>query len=281
MAEEGISVSRACKIVSLPRSQYYHISSKDDREVIDMLQELAFKHPSYGFRKLFAYIRRMGKCWNHKKVYRVYKYLKLHKRRKGKRRLPTRIKQPLIQPSAVNHTWSMDFMSDSMASNRKFRTFNVIDDSTREVLAIEVDTSIAAQRVIRTLNRIIERQGKPFAIRVDNGPEFTAIAFTLWAKEQGIAIQYIQPGKPMQNGFIERFNRIYRESILDAYLFFELNEVRQLTEEWMEEYNERRPHESLGNRTPSEWREMLLKEKENLFQAPGFIDTKKLENSSL
>lgn len=274
-------MSRACKIVSLPRSQYYHTSSKDDHEVIDMLQELAFKHPSYGFRKLFAYIRRMGKCWNHKKVYRVYKYLKLHKRRKGKRRLPTRIKQPLIQPSAVNHTWSMDFMSDSMASNRKFRTFNVIDDSTREVLAIEVDTSIAAQRVIRTLNRIIERQGKPFAIRVDNGPEFTAIAFTLWAKEQGIAIQYIQPGKPMQNGFIERFNRIYRESILDAYLFFELNEVRQLTEEWMEEYNERRPHESLGNRTPSEWREILLKEKENLSQAPGFIGTKKLENSSL
>jgi len=281
VVEEGISVSRACKIVSLPRSQYYHTSSKDDREVIDMLQELAFKHPSYGFRKLFAYIRRMGKCWNHKKVYRVYKYLKLHKRRKGKRRLPTRIKQPLIQPSAVNHTWSMDFMSDSMASNRKFRTFNVIDDSKREVLAIEVDTSIAAQRVIRTLNRIIERQGKPFAIRVDNGPEFTAIAFTLWAKEQGIAIQYIQPGKPMQNGFIERFNRIYRESILDAYLFFELNEVRQLTEEWMEEYNERRPHESLNNMTPSEWREMLLKEKENLSQAPGFIGTKNLENSSL
>jgi len=274
-------VSRACKIVSLPRSQYYHTSSKDDHEVIDILQELAFKHPSYGFRKLFAYIRRMGKCWNHKKVYRVYKYLKLHKRRKGKRRLPTRIKQPLIQPSAVNHTWSMDFMSDSMASNRKFRTFNVIDDSTREVLAIEVDSSIAAQRVVRILNRIIERQGKPFAIRVDNGPEFTAIAFTLWAKEQGITIHYIQPGKPMQNGFIERFNRIYRESILDAYLFFELDEVRQLTEEWMEEYNERRPHESLGNRTPSEWRELLLKEKENLFQAPGFIGKRKLENSTL
>lgn len=274
-------MSRACKIASLSRSQYYHTSSKDDREVIDMLQELAFKHPSYGFRKLFAYIRRMGKCWNHKKVYRVYKYLKLHKRRKGKRRLPSRIKQPLIQPSAVNHTWSMDFMSDSMAGNRKFRTFNVIDDSTREVLAIEIDTSISAQRVIRTLNRVIEQRGKPIAIRVDNGPEFTAIAFTLWAKGQGIAIQYIQPGKPMQNGFIERFNRIYRESILDAYLFFELDEVRKLTEEWIEEYNERRPHESLNNMTPSEWKEILMKEKENLFQDPGFIDTKKLENSSL
>lgn len=223
----------------------------------------------------------MGKCWNHKKVYRVYKYLNLHKRRKGKRRLPARIKQPLIQPSAVNHTWSMDFMSDSMAGNRKFRTFNVIDDSTREVLAIEIDTSISAQRVIRTLNRIIEQRGKPIAIRVDNGPEFTAIAFTLWAKGQGMAIQYIQPGKPMQNGFIERFNRIYRESILDAYLFFELDEVRKLTEEWKEEYNERRPHESLNNMTPSEWKEILLKEKENLFQDPGFIDTKKLENSSL
>jgi len=151
----------------------------------------------------------------------------------------------------------MDFMSDSMISGRKFRTFNIIDDSTREVLAIEIDTSISSQRVIRTLNRVIEREGKPKAIRVDNGPEFTAIVFSLWAKEQGIDIQYIQPGKPMQNGFIERFNRIYRESILDAYLFFELDQVKQLTAGWMEEYNERRPHEALNNLTPKEWKAKL------------------------
>jgi len=265
-------VSRACKLVCLPRSQYYYSSVKDDSELISVLQDLAFKHPSYGFRKLFAYIRRSGKLWNHKKVYRVYKDLKLHKRRKGKRRLPTRIKQPLEQPAVVNQVWSMDFMSDSMVGNRKFRTFNVIDDSTREVLAIEIDTSISSKRVIRTLDRVIEAEGKPMTIRVDNGPEFTSSTFALWAKEHGITIQYIQPGKPMQNGFIERFNRIYREGILDAYIFFELHEVRTLTNEWMEEYNERRPHESLNNLTPKEWKEKLL-------QAPGFIGLQKTENS--
>lgn len=148
----------------------------------------------------------------------------------------------------------------------------MIDDGTREALAIEIDTFLSSQRVIRVLNRIIDRQGKPLRIRVDNGPEFTSAAFTFWAKEQGIQIQYIQPGKPMQNGFIERFNRIYRESILDAYAFFDLSEVRWLTQQWIEEYNERRPHEALGNHTPREWKEKLL-------QDPGFIGMQNLENS--
>lgn len=266
--QEGISVSRACKIVTLPRSQFYYTNTKDDSEVIAVLQELAFKHTDFGFRKLYLYIRRSGKLWNHKKVYRVYKELKLHKRRKGKRRIPARVKQPLQQALAVNETWSMDFMSDSMVNGRKFRTLNVIDDATRSVLAIEIDTSLSAARVTRTLERIIEQQGKPRMIRVDNGPEFTSITFSVWAKEKGITVLYIQPGKPMQNGYIERFNRIYREAILDAYIFFELDEVKLLSQEWMEEYNERRPHEALDNLSPAEWKEKLL-------QAPGFIGGRK------
>lgn len=282
VVEDGISVSRACKILSLPRSQYYYPIRKDDGEVIEALQELAFRHPSYGFRKLFAYIRRSGKTWNHKKVYRVYKLLKLNKKRRGKRRLPSRVKQPLQQQDGINRVWSMDFMSDGMVGGRKFRTLNVIDDSTREVLAIEIDTSISSQRVVRTLNWIIEREGKPETIRVDNGPEFTAVAFSLWAKEHGIDIQYIQPGKPMQNGFVERFNRIYRESILDAYLFFELDQVRQLTAEWMEEYNERRPHEALNNLTPKEWKAKLCiaTNEENFVSGSRVYRHKKIENST-
>lgn len=282
VVEDGISVSRACKILSLPRSQYYYPIRKDDGEVIEALQELAFRHPSYGFRKLFAYIRRSGKTWNHKKVYRVYKLLKLNKKRRGKRRLPSRVKQPLQQQDGINRVWSMDFMSDGMVGGRKFRTLNVIDDSTREVLAIEIDTSISSQRVVRTLNWIIEREGKPETIRVDNGPEFTAVAFSLWAKEHGIDIQYIQPGKPMQNGFVERFNRIYRESILDAYLFFELDQVRQLTAEWMEEYNERRPHEALNNLTPKEWKAKLCiaTNEEDLVSGSRVYRHKKIENST-
>lgn len=147
----------------------------------------------------------------------------------------------------------MDFMSDTMVGNRKFRTFNLMDDCSREALAIEVDTSLSSRRIIRTLDRVIDQRGKPSVIRADNGPEFTSKDLELWAKDRAIIIQYIQPGKPAQNGFIERFNRLYREAVLDAYLFFDLDEVRNLTEEWIEEYNERRPHEALNNLTPVEW----------------------------
>jgi putative transposase len=255
--EERLPVSRACKLISLPRSQYYYKSLKDDTAVIDALQNLSADHPTHGFRKLFAYLRRDGHDWNHKKVYRVYRQLKMNRRRKGKRRLPARIKQPLLQPSGANESWSMDFMSDSLVDGRKIRTLNIIDDCNREVLAIEIDTSLSAKRVIRVLKRIIASRGKPKVIRVDNGPEFTSKDFELWCREQGIIIQYIQPGRPMQNGFIERFNGSYRREILDAYVFFELHEVRKITAEWMDEYNHRRPHEGLNNATPIEWLEKI------------------------
>jgi len=183
--------------------------------------------------------------------------LKLNKRRKGKRRLPARVKQPLEQAGMLNQSWSMDFMSDSLVCGRKFRTLNVIDDYNREALAIEVDTSLSARRVIRVLERAIEVHGKPVTIRVDNGPEFTSKDFELWCKDKSITIQFIQPGRPMQNGFIERFNGSYRKEILDAYAFFELYEVRELTKEWIEEYNTNRPHESLGNLTPKEWKQQF------------------------
>jgi len=233
---------------------YYYKSQKDDTEVIEALRDLAFKHPTYGFRKLFAYIRRSGKHWKHIRIYRVYKLLKLNRRRKGKRRLPSRVKQTLVKQELINKSWSMDFMSDSMVGGRRFKTFNLIDDCTREVLAIEIDTSLSSKRIIRTLERVILDRGKPNIIRTDNGPEFTSKDLELWARDNEIQIQFIQPGRPMQNGYIEQFNRIYRESILDAYLFFELEQVRILTDEWMDEYNNRRPHESLGNLTPNEWK---------------------------
>jgi putative transposase len=138
--------------------------------VISALQDLAAAHPVYGFRKLLAYLKRAGKQWNHKKVYRVYKLLKLNKKRRGKRRLPARVKQPLQQQAAINSSWSMDFMSDSLASGNKFRTLNVFDDCNREVLAIEIATSITAKRLTRTLDQLIDWRGKPAAIRTDNGP---------------------------------------------------------------------------------------------------------------
>lgn len=238
---------------------YYYKSQKDDTPVIEALHDLAFKHPTYGFRKLFAYLRRSGNTWNHKRVYRVYKLLKLNRKRKGKRRLPSRVKQPLVKQELINQSWSMDFMSESMVNGRRFRAFNVINDCTREALVIEIDTSLSSKRIIRTLERVILDRDKPNIIRTYNGPEFTSKDLELWARDNEIQIQFIQPGRPMQNGYIERFNRIFRESILDAYLFFELDQVRRLTEEGMEEYNKRRPHESLGNLTPYEWKMKQLK----------------------
>lgn len=130
----------------------------------------------------------------------------MNKRRKGKRRLPARVKHPLQQQTLINQSWSMDFMSDTLVNGRKFRTLNIIDDCNREALAIEIDTSLSARRVIRTLEQVINWRGKPQVIRVDNGPEYTSKDFEWWCREQGIAIQFIQPGRPMQNGFIERFN---------------------------------------------------------------------------
>jgi putative transposase len=256
VAEYKKTVHRACKALGIPRSVYYYSSRRNDHPVITALQAHIEKHPTHGFPKTFAYLRRAGKQWNHKRIHRVYKELNLNLRRKGKRRLPARIKQPLEQVLHPNEIWSIDFMQDTLLNGRKFRTFNAIDDFNREVLAIEIDTSLPAARVVRTLSQVIELRGKPSKLRMDNGPEFISSKFELWCKEQGIVLQYTQPGKPMQNGRVERFNGTYRRDILDAYLFEDLWQVKALTEEYVKEYNNERPHEALNNMTP---REYLLK----------------------
>lgn len=178
--------------------------------------------------------------------------LKLNMKRKGKKRLPARILQPLESVMAINECWSMDFMSDALQSGRKLRTFNLIDDFNREALAIEIDTSLPAQRIIRVLDKVISWRGIPKRIRVDNGPEFISILLSMWCDEKGIKLQFIQPGKPTQNAYIERFNGSYRKDVLDAYLFENISQVRMLTDEFMEDYNYHRPHDSLGGRSPAD-----------------------------
>ena len=158
----------------------------------------------------------------------------------------------------MNECWSADFMSDALWGERRFRTFNVVDDFNRELLAIEVDFNLPAQRVVRTLDRIAAQRGYPLKLRLDNGPEFISVALADWAEQHGVLLEFIKPGKPMQNGFIERFNRSYREAVLDMFVFQSLSEVREQTEKWLREYNEERPHESLSNMTP---REYLLTQK--------------------
>ena len=181
-----------------------------DEEVIALLAELAERFPERGFDKLFQLIRRRGLVWNHKRVWRVYCLMQLNRRRRGKKRVPNRHPMPLVSGEQINNSWSIDFMSDALWDGRRFRTFNVIDDFSREALAIEVDLNLPAARVIRTLERIAAWRGYPAKLRLDNGPEFIALALAEWAERKGIVLDFIEPGRPMQNGFIERFNGSYR-----------------------------------------------------------------------
>lgn len=179
--------------------------------------------------------------------------MKLNQKRRNKRKLPKRPRQALLVPQRPNQVWSADFMSDALYAGPRFRTFNVIDDFNREVLTIEVDTSITGKRLIRIFERIQEARPLPDVLRVDNGPELLSGDFVAWAEEAGMMIQYIQPGEPNQNAYIERFNRTYREEVLDLYLFRNLDEVREATHWFMMDYNEQRPHDSLGDLTPAEY----------------------------
>ena len=226
-----------------------------DAEVIAKLVALVEEHPSRGFWKCYKTLRRQGCVINHKRLHRIYKAMKLNLRRAAKRRLPKRERAPLYVPKRPDLVWSADFMSDSLACGRRFRTFNVLEDFNREALHIEVDTSINAARLIRVFDHLSRERGLPRILRSDNGPEFLGEAFTTWLKVRGVAIQYIQPGKPNQNAYIERFNRTFREEVLDRHQFFRLEDVREAAHWWMIEYNEQRPHDSLGDLTPYEYRQ--------------------------
>jgi Transposase and inactivated derivatives len=184
--------------------------------------------------------------------------MKLNIRRRAKKRLPERVKQPLSVPTAPNQVWSIDFMSDSLADGRKVRILNIIDDFNRESLAVEVDTSIPARRVIRVLERLIAEKGCPANIRCDNGPEFISHLLNEWCAARKITLQFIQPGRPMQNAYIERKNGSMRRELLNTYLFNSLAEVRILAEEWRTDYNTERPHKSLGYLSPIRYAELKV-----------------------
>lgn len=234
---------------------YYKAKTNpDDVQIQDQLTQLAEEHRRWGFWKMFYFLRGQAMPWNHKRVYRIYTQLNLNIRRKPKKRLPARIREPLHQPDLPNRTWSMDFMFDRLTNGRSFRTLNILDDFNREIVNIVVDTSISSARVARELSQTFEWRGKPNTIRVDNGPEF--LALKPWCESNGIELKFIQPAKPNQNAYVERFNRTYRDEVLGAYLFDDLHQVRTETEKFIWKYNNVRPHNSLNNVTP---RAFLLK----------------------
>ena len=233
---------------------YYDYRSKDYSGLVEKINEHISKNPTHGFWKIYHSIRNEGLVCNHKKLYKVYKMMKLNIKSRCKRRIPRRVAMPLSIPANINHTWSVDFMSDSLTDGRRFRTLNIIDDYNREALFVDVDISIPAYRLVERLSLVIKERGKPQQIRTDNGPEFVSATFVDFCNQEKIAIQYIQPGRPMQNGLIERFNRSYRTEILDAHIFHSIGQAREITNKWVDYYNYERPHDSLNNLSPIQYR---------------------------
>ncbi len=251
----GSSIRVACLAFGISQSCYRYVSRERpvNAQITDVLLELTQQEKNWGFGLCFLYLRNtLGYPWNHKRVYRIYRELALHRRIKPRQRMVRETPQPLAVPEKINLSWSLDFMHDQLADGRSYRLLNVIDDFNREGLAIEVDLSLPTERVIRTLNQIIEWRGKPRAIRCDNGPEYTSHPFQRWAKDQGITINYIQPGKPQQNAYIERYNRTVRYDWLCQHLFESISQVQEFATEWLWNYNNQRPHMALQGMTPKQ-----------------------------
>ncbi len=254
VARHGISIALACRTFGVSETCYRYspLLSDENEEIADLLVGLTAARKTWGFGLCFLHLRNVqGHPWNHKRVYRIYCELELNLRIKPRKRLKRDKPEALAVPDAPNVTWSMDFMADRLGDGRAFRLLNVLDDFNREGLGIEVDFSLPAERVIRSLNRIIEWRGKPGIIRVDNGPEYISGKLLEWAEKQGIAIQHIQPGKPQQNAYIERYNRTVRHEWLDQLIIENIEEAQDFATQWLWTYNNDRPNMGIGGITPA------------------------------
>jgi len=253
--EHGYSQRRACRLTQCNRSTARHSSTRcDDSALRERLKVLAQERQRWGYRLLGAALRREGHQVNHKRLYRLYKEEKLELRPKHKHRKRLKsAKRGRPAATKLNEVWTMDFMSDTLCDGRRFRTLNVIDVWSRQCLGIEVDTSLSSRRVVRVLDELVQRHGKPQLLQIDNGPEFRSQMLDLWAKRHGVELHFIDPGKPTQNGHIESFNGRFREECLSQEWFTSLQEVRQVVGTWRVEYNTQRPHSSLAYIPPAVW----------------------------
>lgn len=253
--ETSISLRRACRLVGVSRSTLTYLSQKqsDDREIQARLTELAGERRRFGYRRLHILLRREGLEVNHKRVYRLYNEAGLTVKKRKRRKGIAVERQALELPEGPNQVWSMDFVMDALCYGRRLKILTVVDDYTKEALDLVVSHSISGDHVASALDAIAQFRGYPAAIRTDQGPEFTSKALDRWAYENGVELRLIQPGKPTQNAYIESFNGKFRDECLNEHWFRDLPHARQVITNWRTDYNENRPHSSLGYDTPSEF----------------------------
>jgi len=250
----GMSRSRACGLIRMHRSTCRYRSRRgDDGELRRRMLAHAAARPRFGYRRIHVLLRREGELVNHKRVYRIYRDLGLLVRRRRRKRVAPLLRRPKPVPAAPNERWSMDFTADTLADARPFRTLNLVDDWSRECVAIEVARSIPGERVTRVLDRLALERGLPRTIVVDNGPEFAGRALDQWAFERGVELHFIEPGKPIQNCYVESFNGRFRDECLNLNWFTSLSDAIAKIEEWRVDYNRHRPHGSLGDLSPEEF----------------------------
>ena len=251
----GTSVRRACRVIGLSRAtwQYQRRPDPQNTTLLDRLQAHATARPRFGYRRLHILLAREGVVVNHKRVHRLYCAAGLQVRRRRRKRLTRAERIPLSAPSGPVERWSMDFTADTLADGRNFRTLNIVDDFTRECVAIEVDRSLPGLRVTRVLDRVAAAVGLPQIIVVDNGPEFAGRTLDAWAYARGVTLRFIRPGKPIENAYVESFNGKFRDECLNEHWFVNLADAKLAIEAWRVDYNTVRPHSSLGGRTPHQF----------------------------
>ena len=252
--QKGYSQRRACGLIGMEPKTYRYASARpDDAGVRTRLHALAAERRRFGYRRLHILLRGEGVALNHKKLFRLYREEKLTVRRRGGRKRAPGTRAPMTLPQGPNQRWSLDFVSDTLADGRRFRVLVVVDDFTRECLALVADTSLSGRRVVRELDRLIKLRGRPLTVVSDNGTELTSHAILRWQEERGVEWHYIAPGKPQQNGFVESLNGRFRDECLNEHLFRSLPHARRIVDEWRADYNDCRPHTSLGGLTPNEF----------------------------